>query len=720
MRGERPGHLRSAEGLDPVQRLWQELPIEWRGPVIGEGITNWEAITENGQRRLHLTGLPDPIPVELAWMAHWQAGDGTRSSVLALNQLANILRRAMLENHPFPASIRAMDWQTASALQGWFYATRWGRLPPPGSRARLRVVFRFARLALVARCHDGPWWALDDWQPRCDPRIPLSVREPQANYGCSPGQISRPWLRAAVKWHLGTQLEAGALRWTTVSQERLKCLRRFDNWLTSCFDDPSGVLGDPAEAAGHAAAFRRWTAEPSNRMTRQADRRHVAKPVHPRLVNDDLRAVAELFAFVAANQVQARALFGISPWEQVTETHAASWVRQVSRIPHTSTLNDRHYIDDHALAQIPAALPLLGLARGRQMPITRGDGTQILADGFDDPQTMRMILLQVLTGRRASEIRTCEFDCLSPAPERAVRAAEGEEAIRFRYAQSKIDLAPDSILVDREVAAVIEEQQAWVRECFPGLQPRFLFVQRTGNRRGDKPYPSGTYQWMLREFSDVVQITDSKGRRLQLSHTHRFRHTKLTRLAELGLPIHVLQRYAGHATPTMSMHYVAQREEHAEQAFLATSKLKADGSQVQFSREDHDSLHLFDRADRFLPNGWCLLPPLQTCDKGNACLTCSVFVTDETHDHALARQLRDTEELIARSTAAFQQRHGRAMPEDNVWLVQRRAEHAALTRLLATMADRPGRAVQGGGCGPGPAGTVPLTLDLARHRRTQP
>jgi integrase len=41
----------------------------------------------------------------------------------------------------------------------------------------------------------------------------------------------------------------------------------------------------------------------------------------------------------------------------------------------------------------------------------------------------------------------------------------------------------------------------------------------------------------------------------------------LTRLAELGLPVHVLQRYAGHANPTMSMHYVGQREEHAEQAF---------------------------------------------------------------------------------------------------------------------------------------------------------
>jgi hypothetical protein len=110
-----------------------------------------------------------------------------------------------------------------------------------------------------------------------------------------------------------------------------------------------------------------------------------------------------------------------------------------------------------------------------------------------------------------------------------------------------------------------------------------------------------------------------------------------------GLPVHVLQRYAGHATPTMSTHYIAERQEHAEQAFLATVKLKADGTRVSFSREDHDSLHLFDRADRFLPHGWCLLSPLQTCDKGNACLTCSVFVTDQTHQDALARQLADTQ-----------------------------------------------------------------------------
>lgn len=168
------------------------------------------------------------------------------------------------------------------------------------------------------------------------------------------------------------------------------------------------------------------------------------------------------------------------------------------------------------------------------------------------------------------------------------------------------------------------------------------------------------------------------------------------------------------------MHYVAQREEPAEQAFLATTKLKADGTRVQFSHQDHDSLHLFDRADRLLPNGWCLLPPLQTCDKGNACLTCSVFFTDETHHPALTRQLNETEELIARSTAAFQERHGRPMPENNVWLAQRRAEQAALTRLLATTSEHPGRATQGGGCATATTGAVPLTLNLAPHRRAQP
>lgn len=718
MAGEQQ-HLHAVGDPDPIWRLWSTLPEPWKGPVIGDGVDDWDKITENGDRRINLTGLPALVAAELAWMSHWQAMDGTRSSVLGTNQFANILRRAIRDNHPFPPSIRVMDWETGAALQRWFYATRWGRLPPHGSTARLRVIFRFSRLALLARCSDRPWWTLDEWHPRCDPRIPLAEHEPQAHYGCSPSTISQPWLREAVKWCLGIQLEAGTLRWSTVSQERMRCFARFDRWLAT-LTEPLDVLGEPAHAVELAAAFRRWDADPAHRLLRRNEQRFAGKPVHPRLVNDDLRAVAELFAFIAANWSEARQVLGLHPWSRVSDAHAAGWFRQVSRIPHQRDLNDEHYVDDHALTQIPAALPLLGLGRDEQMMVTCGDGQQITARGFDDPQAMRMILLQILTGRRASEIRTCLFDCLSPVPDKTLDAVEGEQITRFHYAQSKIDIAPDNILVDREVVAVIEEQQQWIRDHFPGIAPHHLFLQRTGNRQGDKPYPSGTYSWMLREFSKTVNITDSKGRPVGLSHTHRFRHTKMTRLAELGLPVHVLMRYAGHASPSMSMHYVAARQEHAEQAFLATAKLRADGTRVLFSRDDHDSLHLFNRADRFLPHGWCMLPPLQNCDKGNACLTCSVFVTDASHQPALERQLAETSALIDRSTTAFQQRHGRPMPADNVWLLQRRAEHAALTKLLNTIGDKPGQAVQGAGCGAAPTGPVPLSLDLDRHRRIRP
>jgi hypothetical protein len=393
--GERPRLLRADQRPDPVERLWQELPELWRGPIIGPGIDGWKKISENGERRLDLTGLPDPFPKELAWMAHWQAGDGTRSSVLAMNQLAYILRRAIREDHPLPSSMLDMDWETASVLQGWFYATRWGRFAPHGSRSRLRVIFRFARLALLAHCSDEPWWDLDYWHPRCDPRIPLTAREPMGHYGCSPGDIKVLWLREAVKWYLGTMLESGTLRWTTVSQERIKCLHRFDRWLAAVFDDPRKILGEPAAAAEQAAAFGRWVADPANRSDTN---RRLAAVVHPRLVNDDLRAIAELMAFIAANSAESRRILGPSPWDRMTDAHPASWFRQVSRIPHQPTRTDHHYVDDHALQQITAA-PLLGLPRHQQMPITRGDGTQVLAGGFDDPQAMRMILLQILTGR---------------------------------------------------------------------------------------------------------------------------------------------------------------------------------------------------------------------------------------------------------------------------------------------------------------------------------
>ena len=45
-----------------------------------------------------------------------------------------------------------------AALQRWYYVTYRKRLPSLRSRNRLRIVFGFARQALIAACHEGPWW----------------------------------------------------------------------------------------------------------------------------------------------------------------------------------------------------------------------------------------------------------------------------------------------------------------------------------------------------------------------------------------------------------------------------------------------------------------------------------------------------------------------------------------------------------------------------------
>ncbi|SKH58926.1 phage integrase family protein [Mycobacteroides abscessus subsp. massiliense] len=444
--------------------------------MLGPGIQNWVSLTENDSPHLDLSGLPDPFAAELAWMAHWQTGDGTRVSVLAMAQLANMIRRAVSEGRDFPSSIRAMDYDAAAVLQSWFYLSRGKRLPSPRGRGRVHALFGFAWHALIAACHDGRWWELDFWPPRCDPRILLTDREPVANYGCSSGDIQLPWLRAAVKWHLGTMLESGALRWTTVSQERMRSFRRFDNWLTASFDDPTEILGDPTSTVEQAAAFARWTAVAANRVTRESDTRHLGRAVPIRGINDDLRAVAGLLDFIAANPREGRIVLGAGPWQRVSAAYGSSWFGRVTRIPHQRGFNDANYIDDHALAQITAALPLIGLPHTGQMTITRGDGTTITANGLDDPQAMRMILLQILTGRRASEIRTCDFDCLSAAPRATVTGNDDPTLTRFRYAQSKIDVAPDTILVDREVTEVIAEQHHWLQTQHPDGSRRYLFA----------------------------------------------------------------------------------------------------------------------------------------------------------------------------------------------------------------------------------------------------
>jgi hypothetical protein len=81
----------------------------------------------------------------------------------------------------------------------------------------------------------------------------------------------------------------------------------------------------------------------------------------------------------------------------------------------------------------------------------------------------------------------------------------------------------------------------------------------------------------------------------------------------------------------------------------------------------------------------------------------------------LRRQLDETNALIDRTTTQFQQRHGKPMPDDNVWLTQRNAERNALVKLIATMQKTPTGACQGAGSPT--SGPVQIAIDITSHRK---
>ena len=195
---------------------------------------------------------------------------------------------------------------------------------------------------------------------------------------------------------------------------------------------------------------------------------------------------------------------------------------------------------------------------------------------------------------------------------------------KLRYQQTKIDGAPNTILVHTEVVAIIREQQQWAQRYFaehgaPGKTPKYLFLATKMNRNGDRPYTDRTLRQLLTELATRLDVRDSTGALVDFNRTHRFRHTVATNLLNAGVPLHVVQRYLGHLTPTMTMTYAQTLQATAEAEFLRYRKITADARDLTIDPQDlYDMLELDRRTDRILPNGWCLLPPRQVCMKGNA------------------------------------------------------------------------------------------------------
>ena len=681
-----------------LEDLWANVPepmrlsrfAEWSVPPQFAG-----AFCHDGTWRagVDLSPLPEPMRREVVWCVFRIIELGGKIPTPGLSMLVHRLGEVIADRAGrAPASLLGLpvpEW--CQQIQRVVHR-RSGRLPAATTMTTIRrLLTRMMRL-LVTASEAGPWWQRDQWNPVEDNRIPLRDHEPMGRYSVRFDRIGTRWLRRGLQWHCKVGLDTGVLSWSTVHR-RVVAVGEFDGFLAG-----RGV--DGPWLADHAAGMRalmldflgHLRARPVTRGRRTGQRLSPASV--QRLASD----VEQFYLFMTDNKDTAAAALAEPGWLRLGPEHAGFYRR--GELPGKARPRlDGQVIDDDAMTRIMGGLDLLGAA--------------VADGGFGDEQAMRITMLMALLGRRVSEICLLDRDPLLPlsptapsSPGEPAADGDGQALVaKLRYQQTKIDGAPDTILVGAEVVAIIREQQQWAAGFFaehgaPGKTPKYLFLAAQMNRNGDRPYSGNTLRNLLTGLAVRLDVRDSTGALVDFNRTHRFRHTVATSLLNSGVPLHVLQRYLGHLTPTMSMTYAQTLQSTAEAEFLRYRKITADGREIDIDPQDlYDMLELDRRTDRILPNGYCLLPPRQVCGKGNACLTCDKFATDPTFLPELQTQMARTDQLITERRQAFKTRTGQDMSEDNVWLAGRHQERDALGRIILTLGDTrlADRAVRGAG-----------------------
>jgi integrase len=721
---EPPRHLHavnSATGrLDCSAVLTAGLPAAFAGTAFDPADPALAGVCTTGRTLVLRTGgLPVPMQREISWWVATCHADGER--VINTCDWNRWVATAAEVTGERPrvcsfADLTLAEWTTAWARK--FHADN-GRLASASTRYRAECAIRGLLRRLAIQYSDAPWWTHDVWCLRFDPRIPRREHEPRGESMVCWDDIHPRWLREGYTFYLYLQLESGQLTWSSVAARHVFA-SRFSEFAASRGIDHPALTADPSQLRPLVLDFRAFLRQWRRETTGPRER---GGPLDDRSVATTQRAIGNFYQMMHDYRADVATATGDDRWLQLTDSHARLYRVEECRTGRViRQADERNYISDADLSRMLSHIELLGLPRDQSMTIAR-DGHDIQAAGLGQPAMMRAWLIQALTGRRASEVLLMDFEPLTAIPGVDPAAvAEGGMVARLRYQQTKVDGAPLTILTGADVVQIVREQQDYVRQRWqlgPAGTARYLFPRLTGNRNATRAWETNHYDLVLRQLSDAIGLRDSAGQPLSYSHSHRLRHTKATTLLNAGAPIHVVQRYLGHRSPEMTMRYAATLASTAEREFLAMVKIGRDGRAADMDRRDMlDLLQLDRRTDRVLPNGYCLLPPARSCDKGNACHGCDHFATDRTYLPEIRRQLTETEQLIEHRKAQHLTRYGEPVSDSNIWLEQRIAEVRSMRleiTALEALADDTAVVRGPGVCGrPGyqDSQPVPVTITI--------
>jgi len=691
-----------ASGLYSEERnlwLWEQVPEELRlvefspRTLPDHPAFRWKLTGVGSWRGFDLYTLPEPMQREFAY-CFWQIIESGLTINANYSQLAWWLIILGQDRHAAKwPPMRSLVDRSCAEWERELVKTRTKRTGKLGWTVNGHATIRRCYRHLVIAYDPREWWRHDIWSPKFDARIPIRTHEPgRARAGYDFLAIEQPWLREAAKWQLKVALETGLLRWPTIRQ-RLGSLTIFGQFISRRGVDEPALCSEPTDVRLLALDF----------LAAVKQRRATAGPYRGELirgatVHNILADVEQFYAWMADHKLEAARALGDPRWEELGDQHTRLWrPGEKPRVPNAP--DDDVYFDDDTMAQL--------MRHAGLMAAPKEEG------GLGDEQAMRILMLLARTGRRVSELLLLDFEPLLPIAGLAAEAHENDpDAVvaKLRFQQTKIDGAPDTIFIDQEVVAIIRAQQQWAHDHVRSLlrdpsapPPRYLFLAISRNNRGHHPYPKTTLRGRMQQLGEMADIRDSQGRRAPLTNVHRFRHTRATSLINANVPVHVVQRYLGHLSPRMTMHYSKTLRETHEREFLRHKKITADGQELDLDPRDLFALIELDkRTDRVLPNGLCMLPPRQACNRGNACLTCDKFTTDASYLPEHEQQLAKLNDLIEQRQAAFRARTGEEMSGSNVWLEQRLTEQRALQQIITVLndpqlAERGDQAVRGAG-----------------------
>jgi integrase len=252
---------------------------------------------------------------------------------------------------------------------------------------------------------------------------------------------------------------------------------------------------------------------------------------------------------------------------------------------------------------------------------------------------MQMILILQECGMRISELLQLPLDCVT-------QDARGTFYLRFVQGKMKRE---HTIPVSQEIARLIQEQQQVVRAT--ERSTALLFPNAKGGVSKQQSFAQ-----QINRLAYDHQVRDATGKLFRFQ-SHQFRHTVGTRMINLGVPHHFIQRYLGHLGPEMTNRYAhihdsTMREKLSE--YLQGTLVDVTGKAVPEGPLDTSDLRWFTRnvMAQALPNGYCAIPVVAgPCPHPNACLSCAHFRTDASFLDVHKAELRDTERVITKANA---------------------------------------------------------------------